>query len=127
MRHGASRITALSISSKNVSIHPQHGRTYEELRRNADAAMYRAKLGTKGGAAFFDAAVGHAISARMIWSSVCGSLSGIDLRFMRSFVDALAASGCAERFVLELTEDAFLAKSQFQFQILPMLRLSMTA
>ena len=52
-------------ASVGVSIHPEHGRTYEELRRNADAAMYRAKLGTKGGAAFFDAAVGQAISARM--------------------------------------------------------------
>jgi c-di-GMP phosphodiesterase Gmr len=41
---------------------------------------------------------------------------------MRSLVDALAASGCAERFILELTEDAFLAKSQFQMQVLPMLR-----
>src|SRR5262249_11529583 len=52
-------------ASVGVSIHPEHGRTYEELRRNADAAMYRAKLGTKGRAAFFAAAVGQALSARM--------------------------------------------------------------
>ncbi len=172
--------------------------------------MHRAKLGTKGGAAFFDAAVGHAISARMdleqrlrlairdrqfccafqpkvdirsqevvgfetlvrwrdsegeiqsplefiglatelgdidpishfVLAEAIRSLERLDhefgagktiainvaakqagdLRFMRSFVDALAASGCAERFILELTEDAFLARSQFQFQILPMLR-----
>jgi predicted signal transduction protein with EAL and GGDEF domain len=197
-------------ASVGVSIHPEHGRSYEELRRNADAAMYRAKLGTKGGAAFFDAAVGQAISARMeleqrlrlairdcqfccafqpkvdirsgdvvgfetlvrwrdsqgeiqspldfiglatelglidpishfvlaetmrstarlddefgagktIAINVAAKQAG-DVRFMRSFVDDLAASGCAERFILELTEDAFLAKSQFQMQVLPMLR-----
>ncbi len=197
-------------ASVGVSIHPEHGQTYEELRRNADAAMYRAKVATKGGAAFFDAAVGKAISARMdleqrlrlairdrqfccafqpkvdirsqevvgfetlvrwrdgkgeiqsplefiglatelgvidpithfvlaeavrsierlddefgpgktIAINVAAKQAG-DLRFMRSFVDALAASGCAKRFMLELTEDAFLAKSHFQMQILPMLR-----
>jgi len=45
-----------------------------------------------------------------------------DLRFMRSFVDALEASGCAERFIVEVTEDAFIAKNQFQTRVLPMLR-----
>jgi EAL domain-containing protein (putative c-di-GMP-specific phosphodiesterase class I) len=45
-----------------------------------------------------------------------------DLRFMRSFVDALAASGRADRFIVEVTEDAFIAKNQFQMQVLPMLR-----
>jgi diguanylate cyclase (GGDEF)-like protein len=197
-------------ASVGVSIHPEHGRTYEELRRNADSAMYRAKLGTKGGAAFFDAAVGQAISARMeleqrlrlairdrqfccafqpkvdirsrevvgfetlvrwrdgkgefqspldfiglateigvidpithfvlaetvrsidrldhefgagktVAINVAAKQAG-DLRFMRSFVDALTASGCADRFIIELTEDAFLAKSQFQMHVLPMLR-----
>ena len=204
---GFEMITSASVG---VSIHPEHGCTYEELRRNADAAMYRAKLGTKGGAAFFDAAVGQAISARMDleqrlrlairdrqfccafqpkvdirsqevvgfetlvrWRDSKGDIQsplefiglatelGVidpithfvlaeairsidrldhefgggktiainvaakqagDVRFMRSLVDALAASGCAERFILELTEDAFLAKSQFQMQVLPMLR-----
>ncbi|HEY7247236.1 MAG TPA: EAL domain-containing protein [Xanthobacteraceae bacterium] len=204
---GFEMFTSASIG---VSIHPEHGRTYEELRRNADAAMYRAKVGTKGGAAFFDAAVGKAISARMdleqrlrlairdrqlccafqpkvdirsqevvgfetlvrwrdsegeiqsplefiglatelglidpithfVLAEAIGSIDRLDhefgpgktiainvaakqagdLRFMRSLVDALAASGCAERFMLELTEDAFLAKSQFQMQVLPMLR-----
>ena len=32
-----------------------------------------------------------------------------DLQFMRSFVHALEASGCADRFILEVTEDAFTA------------------
>jgi EAL domain-containing protein (putative c-di-GMP-specific phosphodiesterase class I) len=45
-----------------------------------------------------------------------------DLKFMRSFTDAIRASGCPERIMLELTEDAFVAKSLFQTQILPMLR-----
>jgi c-di-GMP phosphodiesterase Gmr len=32
-------------ASIGVSIYPDHGTTYEELRRNADSAMYRAKSG----------------------------------------------------------------------------------
>jgi diguanylate cyclase (GGDEF)-like protein len=42
--------------------------------------------------------------------------------FMRSVVDALEATGYAERFMLELTEEAFLAKSRFQTLVLPMVR-----
>jgi cyclic di-GMP phosphodiesterase Gmr len=45
-----------------------------------------------------------------------------DLNFMRSFVEALDASGFARRLMIELTEDAFIAKNQFQKQVLPMLR-----
>ncbi len=45
-----------------------------------------------------------------------------DLNFMRSFVHALDASGLSHRLMIELTEDAFIAKSQFQKQVLPMLR-----
>jgi predicted signal transduction protein with EAL and GGDEF domain len=45
-----------------------------------------------------------------------------DLNFMRPFVDALRASGYAERMMLELTEEAFVAANPFQMQILPMLR-----
>jgi diguanylate cyclase (GGDEF)-like protein len=45
-----------------------------------------------------------------------------DARFMAELVDDLAATGCAERFVVELTEEAFLAKSALQTSILPMLR-----
>jgi len=41
---------------------------------------------------------------------------------MRTFVEALEATGHARRFMLELTEEAFVAKSQFQMQVLPMLR-----
>jgi diguanylate cyclase (GGDEF)-like protein len=42
--------------------------------------------------------------------------------FMRSLVDALDATGYASRFMLELTEEAFLAKSRFQTLVLPMIR-----
>jgi EAL domain-containing protein (putative c-di-GMP-specific phosphodiesterase class I) len=34
----------------------------------------------------------------------------------------LEASRCADRFIVEVTEDAFIAKNQFQTQVLPMLR-----
>ncbi|MFI5014566.1 MAG: putative bifunctional diguanylate cyclase/phosphodiesterase [Hyphomicrobiales bacterium] len=45
-----------------------------------------------------------------------------DPHFMRSFVDALEATGCPERFMVEVTEEAFFAKSRFQSKVLPMLR-----
>jgi diguanylate cyclase (GGDEF)-like protein len=45
-----------------------------------------------------------------------------DARFMRAFVDRLAASGHADRFIIELTEEAFLRAGQFQLQVAPMLR-----
>jgi EAL domain-containing protein (putative c-di-GMP-specific phosphodiesterase class I) len=41
---------------------------------------------------------------------------------MSSLAEVLKDSRYAERFMLELTEDAFVAKSQFQTQVLPMLR-----
>jgi len=45
-----------------------------------------------------------------------------NLEFMRSFADALEATGFPRRFMIEVTEDAFVAKTQFQTDILPMLR-----
>jgi diguanylate cyclase (GGDEF)-like protein len=45
-----------------------------------------------------------------------------DFRFMRSFADALEATSYPQRFMVELTEEAFLLKSQFQMRVLPMLR-----
>jgi diguanylate cyclase (GGDEF)-like protein/PAS domain S-box-containing protein len=197
-------------ASIGVSVYPEHGVTYEALRRNADSAMYRAKSGAKGGAEFFDHNIGQTVSARMeleqrlrlairdrrfccafqpkvdirsqevvgfetlirwrddnteiqppgafiglaielgvidpithfvlaeavnsierldeafgsgttIAMNVAAKQAG-DVAFMRSFVDALKASGCPERFVVEVTEDAFIAKNQFQAQVLPMLR-----
>jgi len=45
-----------------------------------------------------------------------------NLGFMRSFAQALEETGRAERFIVEVTEDAFLAKNQFQTEVLPLLR-----
>lgn len=42
--------------------------------------------------------------------------------FMRSLVDAIDSTGFARRFMIELTEEAFLSKSRFQTQVLPMIR-----
>lgn len=42
--------------------------------------------------------------------------------FMRTFVDALLDTGYPGRFMIEVTEEAFLAKSRFQNEVLPMIR-----
>src|SRR6202022_3719151 len=52
-------------ASIGVSIYPEHGSNYEELRRNADSAMYRAKSSAKGAAAFFNQKMGQTVTARM--------------------------------------------------------------
>lgn len=44
-----------------------------------------------------------------------------DLAFMRSLTDALRATGCAHRFMIEVT-DAVLSKAHFQQKIVPLLR-----
>jgi len=51
--------------SIGISIYPQHGRSYESLRRNADSAMYRAKHSAKGTAVLFDTNMVQAVTARM--------------------------------------------------------------
>jgi diguanylate cyclase (GGDEF)-like protein len=45
-----------------------------------------------------------------------------DAKFMRGLTQTIADSGFAQRIMLELTEEAFLAKSSFQKLILPMVR-----
>ena len=45
-----------------------------------------------------------------------------DLPFMISFIDSLAATGHASRFVIEITEEAFFAKNHFQAAVLPRIR-----
>jgi cyclic di-GMP phosphodiesterase Gmr len=42
--------------------------------------------------------------------------------FMRSFAEALEATGFPRRFMIEVTEDAFVAKTHFQDEILPIFR-----
>ncbi len=45
-----------------------------------------------------------------------------NLAFMTSFAQALEDTGCPTRFIVEVTEDAFVAKTHFQTEILPILR-----
>ena len=42
--------------------------------------------------------------------------------FMRTFARAIEETGCPTRFMVEVTEDAFVAKTHFQDDILPMFR-----
>jgi predicted signal transduction protein with EAL and GGDEF domain len=51
--------------SIGVSLYPEHGRSYDVLRQNADIAMYRVKNDGKGAAAFFDAGMEREALARM--------------------------------------------------------------
>ncbi len=48
----------LTSASIGVTMYPEHGTSYEALRRNADNAMYRAKKRTKGDAIYFNANMG---------------------------------------------------------------------
>jgi predicted signal transduction protein with EAL and GGDEF domain len=197
-------------ASIGVSVCPDHGTTYEALRRNADNAMYRAKHGAKGEAVYFNTAMGQAIAERMeieqrlrlairdrrfccafqpkvdiqsqnvvgfetlvrwrdddgeihppgafiqlaielglidpitnfVLAEAINSIARLDdafgsdttisinvaskqagdLEFMRPFIETLKTCGYADRIMLELTEDAFTAKSQFQTDVLPALR-----
>jgi len=197
-------------TSIGVSLYPDHGKSYEVLRQNADIAMYRIKNGNKGGAAFFDTGMEREALARMkVEQSLrlailekrfcCAFQTKVDIRtkavkgiealvrlrddegviqapgtfinlavelglidelthlvlaeivkaidlinetfgpdttisinvaakqagnpeFMRPFAEALEATGFPKRFMIEVTEDAFVAKTHFQDEILPIFR-----
>ena len=197
-------------TSIGVSLYPEHGRTYEVLRQNADIAMYRVKNDGKGCAAFFDASMEREALARMKVEQAlrlailekrfcCAFQAKVDIRskdikgiealvrlrddegviqapgtfinlatelglidelthlvlaeivksidlinetfgpqasisinvaakqacnpeFMRPFAMALEATGFPERFMIEVTEDAFVTKTHFQEEILPIFR-----
>jgi len=197
-------------TSIGVSLYPEHGRSYEQLRQNADIAMYRVKSDGKGAALFFDASMEREAQARMqIEQSLrlailekrfcCAFQAKVDIRtqdikgiealvrlrddegviqapgtfinlavelglidelthlvlaeivksidlinetfgheatisinvaakqagnpeFMGSFAEALEATGFPKRFMIEVTEDAFVTKTHFQDQILPIFR-----
>ncbi|MFC0238957.1 putative bifunctional diguanylate cyclase/phosphodiesterase [Rhodopseudomonas telluris] len=197
-------------ASTGISLYPEHGRSFDALRQNADIAMYRVKSATKGSAAMFNVAMEREALERMaIEQSLrqaildkrfcCAFQPKVDIRtreikgiealvrlrdddgviqapgtfvdlavelglidelthlvlaeitrsidlidaafgaganisinvaarqagnfaFMQSFAAALAATGFPSRFVVEVTEDAFVAKSHFQGEILPLLR-----
>jgi cyclic di-GMP phosphodiesterase Gmr len=197
-------------TSIGVSLYPEHGRSYDMLRHNADLAMYRVKNDGKGAAAFFNAGMEREAQARMkVEQSLrlailekrfcCAFQAKVDIRtqdikgiealvrlrddegiiqapgtfinlavelglidelthlvlaeivksidlinetfgpdtsisinvaakqagnpeFMRSFAEALEATGFPGRFMIEVTEDAFVAKTRFQDEILPIFR-----
>ncbi|TWB65135.1 diguanylate cyclase/phosphodiesterase [Bradyrhizobium sacchari] len=197
-------------TSVGISLYPDHGRSFETLRQNADIAMYRIKNNGKGLAAFFDASMEREAQARIkVEQSLrlailekrfcCAFQSKVDIRtqavkgiealvrlrddegviqapgsfinlagelglidelthlvlaeivksidlindtfgaeatisinvaakqagnpeFMRSFALALEETGFPQRFMIEVTEDAFVAKNHFQAEILPMFR-----
>jgi diguanylate cyclase (GGDEF)-like protein len=197
-------------TSIGVSLYPEHGKSYDVLRQNADIAMYRIKNGSKGAAAFFDTGMEREALARMkIEQSLrlailekrfcCAFQTKVDIRtkavkgiealvrlkddegviqapgtfinlavelglidelthlvlaeivksidlinetfgpettisinvaakqagnpeFMRSFAQALEATGFPKRFMIEVTEDAFVTKTHFQDEILPIFR-----
>jgi diguanylate cyclase (GGDEF)-like protein len=46
----------------------------------------------------------------------------VEPKFMQSLVEAIDSTGSARRFMLELTEEAFVAGERFQSEILPMVR-----
>ena len=204
---GSEIFTSTSIG---VSFFPDHGRSYDALRQNADIAMYQVKNDGKGAAAFFDAGMEREALARMkVEQSLrlailekrfcCAFQAKVDIRtreirgiealvrlrddegviqapgtfinlavelglidelthlvlaeivksidlinetfgpdtcisinvaarqagnpeFMGSFAQALEATGFPRRFMIEVTEDAFVAKTHFQTEILPIFR-----
>jgi diguanylate cyclase (GGDEF)-like protein/PAS domain S-box-containing protein len=197
-------------ASIGVSLYPDHGRSYEALRQNADIAMYRVKNEGKGAAVFFNVSMEREALARMELEQslrlaildkrfCCAFQPKVDIRtreikgiealvrlrndegvlqapgtfinlavelglidelthlvlaeimksidlindtfgagtsisinvaakqagnpqFMQSFAQALEATGCPKRFIIEVTEDAFVAKTHFQDEILPIFR-----
>jgi diguanylate cyclase (GGDEF)-like protein len=197
-------------TSIGVSLYPDHGRSYDVLRQNADIAMYRIKNDGKGAAAIFDASMECEALARMKVEQAlrlaivekrfcCAFQAKVDIRtqdikgiealvrlrddagviqapgtfinlavelglidelthlvlaeivnsidlinenfgpdtsisiniaakqagnpeFMQRFARALEATGYPKRFMIEVTEDAFVAKTHFQTEILPMFR-----
>jgi diguanylate cyclase (GGDEF)-like protein len=200
----------LSSASIGVSLYPNDGASYDDLRANADRAMYRVKSAGSGMVQFFDATIEHAAIEKsrleqrlrlairdkrvscayqpkidILTESVSGvevllrwidedgvlqppgdfialaielglmddltflvldktiqsidrineafgentsislnvaSKQAGDLLFMRKLLDAITATGFANRFILEITEEAFVSKSSFQRAILPLIR-----
>jgi c-di-GMP phosphodiesterase Gmr len=55
----------LTSASIGASIYPQHGDSYEALRRCADSAMYHAKHQRKGSASYYELAADSGLTARM--------------------------------------------------------------
>jgi cyclic di-GMP phosphodiesterase Gmr len=196
--------------SVGVSLYPEHGRSYDVLRQNADIAMYRVKNNGKGTAVFFDASMEREAQARtkveqslrmailekrfccvfqpkvdirtsevkgiealvrlrdnegviqapgtfinlavelglidelthLVLAEIVKSIDTINetfgpdttisinvaakqagnREFMQPFAEALERTGFPKRFMVEVTEDAFVTKTLFQDEILPIFR-----
>ncbi len=67
-------------------------------------------------------AIGEAFGSGLSFGFNISARQAGDARFMQRFAETLAATGQASRFMLELTEEAFLPASQFQSRVLPRLR-----
>ncbi len=52
-------------ASVGVAICPDHGTSIDELRRNADMAMYRAKHSTRGGVMLYHPSMGTAVASKL--------------------------------------------------------------
>jgi len=197
-------------TSIGVSLHPEHGRSFELLCQNADIAMYYVKNDGKGAVAFFNASMEREALARMkveqslrrailekrfccafqakvnirtqdisgiealvrlrddegviqapgtfinlavelgliddlthlVLAEIVKSIDLIDENFgpdttisinvaakqagnpefMRTFAAAIEATGYPKRFMIEVTEDAFVTQTRFQDEILPIFR-----
>ena len=66
--------------------------------------------------------INDAFGSKATISLNVGAKQAADLPFMERLVAVLNETGYAERFILELTEEAFLSKGEFQLRVLPMLR-----
>jgi c-di-GMP phosphodiesterase Gmr len=197
-------------TSVGVSLYPEHGKSYDALRQNADIAMYRVKNNGKGAAAFFDSSMEREALARtrveqslrlailekrfccafqpkvdirtseikgiealvrlrddegviqapgtfinlavelglidelthLVLAEIVKSIDSINEtfghdttisinvaakqagnpEFMRPFAEAIEQTGFPKRFMIEVTEDAFVTKTLFQDEILPIFR-----
>ncbi len=59
------RVASLSINASiGIAVYPFDGRSIDEMLRNADTAMYRAKAGGKGSSRFFEAGMNEALESR---------------------------------------------------------------
>lgn len=52
-------------ASVGVAVYPDHGTTFDELRRNADMAMYRAKHTSRGTVSIYKPSIGSAMASRL--------------------------------------------------------------
>jgi diguanylate cyclase (GGDEF)-like protein len=102
----------LLLKNNDAQLHASVARLAEQLRERFVLSEAIESIGA------LDEAYGP---DKTISINVAAKQAG-DVNFMRGLLDTLAQSGFAERFIIEVTEDAFIATREFQAQILPMLR-----